>query len=499
VTETEWAPPLPDAWSLDDVFAGCEPSATPTRELVTSPDRDLVADLWSADARMAREVANLYVAVESLARRRPADADRPAGTPGAPGVDSRALAAPRLGGVSEAFVPELAMIRSCTETEATTLALEAVALVRHLPETLQALREGRCDQRRARALVELLSPASRAAAGRVQAAVLPTIEHRSVAQLRATVRRLLARWEAEALEARQRERAARVDARVRPVGDGMSEFVVDLEAPVAAACADACDQYAQQLRAGGDQRPIGVLRAQVAADLLLRPWDARPPVTANITVYAQLCGLTPTGHAPADVSGQVVTAGQCRELLARLDALGLRAPEGGSLQVAVTDDTGRLVAVADRCALERGAGGRPNRRRAPSTQEAEPAGPGLRPPPRTGGYTPTAAQRRFVQVRDRTCRMPGCRRRAGRCDIDHDAPWHAGGATDVCNLVCLCRRHHRLKTHAPGWSFRLLPDGRLRVRTPSGVVRTTWPPGQLAAPEPPAATAAPERPDQPPF
>jgi len=156
VTETEWAPPLPDAWSLDDVFAGCAPPATPTRELVTSPDRDLVVDLWSADARMAREAANLYVAVESLARRRPADADRRAGTPGAPGVDSRALAAPRLGGVSEAFVPELAMIRSCTETEATTLALEAVALVRHLPETLQALREGRCDQRTARALVELL-------------------------------------------------------------------------------------------------------------------------------------------------------------------------------------------------------------------------------------------------------------------------------------------------------------------------------------------------------
>ena len=41
----------------------------------------------------------------------------------------------------------------------------------------------------------------------------------------------------------------------------------------------------------------------------------------------------------------------------------------------------------------------------------------------------------------------------------------------------LCRRHHRLKTHAPGWRFTMTADGVLSVTTPSGVTRTTHPPG----------------------
>jgi hypothetical protein len=49
--------------------------------------------------------------------------------------------------------------------------------------------------------------------------------------------------------------------------------------------------------------------------------------------------------------------------------------------------------------------------------------------------------------------------------------------TDCANLCCLCRRHHRLKTHASGWFFRLDADGALLVTTPSGVTRISRPPG----------------------
>jgi hypothetical protein len=58
-------------------------------------------------------------------------------------------------------------------------------------------------------------------------------------------------------------------------------------------------------------------------------------------------------------------------------------------------------------------------------------------------------------------------------------PHAEGGATDCANLCCLCRRHHRLKTHAPGWTFTLDPDGALLVTTPSGVTRVTRPFGSL--------------------
>jgi hypothetical protein len=99
-----------------------------------------------------------------------------------------------------------------------------------------------------------------------------------------------------------------------------------------------------------------------------------------------------------------------------------------------------------------------------------------RPPP-VDRYAPTPAQRRFVRARDRGCRHPGCRRPATRTDLDHVCAYRAGGETDCANLCCLCRRHHRLKTHAPGWRYRMTPDGMLKVTTPSGVTRCTRPPG----------------------
>jgi hypothetical protein len=101
----------------------------------------------------------------------------------------------------------------------------------------------------------------------------------------------------------------------------------------------------------------------------------------------------------------------------------------------------------------------------------------LDPPAATDRYTPSPGQRRFVRARDRGCRHPGCRRPAARTDLDHVCAYRTGGATDCANLCCLCRRHHRLKTHAPGWAFRMRPDGVLEVTTPSGVTRCTRPPG----------------------
>ncbi len=50
--------------------------------------------------------------------------------------------------------------------------------------------------------------------------------------------------------------------------------------------------------------------------------------------------------------------------------------------------------------------------------------------------------------------MPGCRRRAVTCDLDHTIAWPTG-STEASNLGPLCRRHHRLKTH---FRFDLQPD-----------------------------------------
>jgi hypothetical protein len=74
-----------------------------------------------------------------------------------------------------------------------------------------------------------------------------------------------------------------------------------------------------------------------------------------------------------------------------------------------------------------------------------------------------------------TCRHPGCRRRAQRCDLDHLIPYTGpgtgGGTTCACNLVPLCRFHHRLKTHA-GWKARFTTRNE---PYPAGTIEWTSP------------------------
>src|SRR4029078_4549004 len=73
----------------------------------------------------------------------------------------------------------------------------------------------------------------------------------------------------------------------------------------------------------------------------------------------------------------------------------------------------------------------------------------------------TKAQRRALVHRDRHCAFPGCCRPPRRCDAHHIVTWLEGGATDLDNLVLLCRRHHVL-VHEGGWQTRTASrrDGR---------------------------------------
>ena len=68
------------------------------------------------------------------------------------------------------------------------------------------------------------------------------------------------------------------------------------------------------------------------------------------------------------------------------------------------------------------------------------------------GYRPSADQRAAIEIRDGTCAVPSCDRPAWDCDLDHDIPYPHGSTTGS-NLQALCRRHHRMKTHLPGWTI----------------------------------------------
>jgi hypothetical protein len=108
---------------------------------------------------------------------------------------------------------------------------------------------------------------------------------------------------------------------------------------------------------------------------------------------------------------------------------------------------------------------------------------------------PHAALARHVQVRDRTCSHPGCRRPARRSDLDHTLDHARGGATVRVNLGPGCRRHHRFK-HELGWTLSQPEPGMFVWTSPLGqVYRTRGEPITPPLPDPRPRPVDPESPD----
>ena len=451
------------------------------------------AELRRLQARKAMEAAYEAELVLGLADDSPDDDDPPPGTPGA---RSRSWKPdPELPGVSEFFTAELAMVLDCGRLAASQRAHRAWTYRTHLPATWAAMAAGELDEYRAMTLVDVLQHTDPVIARAVEARLLPEAAGLTVGRLRRRALTLLLELDTEAADRRREQARRRADVRVHPsLQEGMATITADLPAEVAAACHALVDQLARMLKADGDPRPVGELRTTVFADLLQRPWEHHgPPVTAHLQIVATLASLAGRSHAPGEINGLPVTAAHLRDLLRELGALGIGVPEGGTVTLALTDEDGTLRATSTLDHLRRLA-----ERGCPGHGAADCGCAVLDRPEATDRYTPTAGHQRFVRTRDRACRFPTCGQRVGWADADHVVPHACGGATECANLCCLCRSHHRLKTFARGWQFRMSPDGVLTVITPSGITRTTRPPGMRpppTAPEPPPEPAE----DPPPF
>jgi hypothetical protein len=463
------APRLPVSWLSDD---------------------ELAVELQRVQQRRATDAAYEAELIMTLAGQRPAGDDPPPDSPGArkPGwaVDAG------YDGVSEFFAAELSAVLNLGRGTASYRHARAHTWLTKLPATFAALQAGQLDERRATQLAEVLQHTSAEIAGRVEAALLGCANDLSVARLRARATEELLRLDAAAADERRAAAEKAADVHLYPSAtDGRSTLAADLPTDEATECFDVVDQLARMLKADGDDRPIGVLRAHVLSLLVRRPADnGLPPVCANLTVTADLASLAGASSVPGEVNGLPITAAHVRELLTRIGALGLTAPDGGTLSFAITGPDGELLATTTPVELARLA-----RRGCPTHPDEGCGCPVLGPPPPTAAYAPTDRQRAFVTVRDRRCRFPNCGQRIGWADLDHVTTHACGGATDCTNLCCLCRSHHRLKTFARGWRFAMDDDGTLHVSTPSGVTRTTRPPGLRPPPEPPPAAID----DSPPF
>src|SRR4051794_37319437 len=335
----------------------------------------LVRELSAVSMGAAKLAAYEAGLIASMAARRPVSWDRTQDQPGH-GGEGWGPGSPPVG-VSEFFADELAMLKGISPTAATGLIDRSLVLVHQLPATWAVLADGLLDVARVNAIVKALGGQSTNAGGVVDPAIVAEVEAQALAWAIAgeTPRRLqdrvaaaLIAVDAAAADRRRKQAERGADVRVRSMPDGMAQLVADMPAQVAAACREAVDEYARMAKADGDTRPIGQLRAEIMADLILRPWDtSREPVTAHLRVLAPLPVLggrpaeadftVPTAEDAASVDGAPITAGQLRDLLEQLDALcpgGLRAPPGGSLSIDLTDPvTGALRATVTRPELER--------------------------------------------------------------------------------------------------------------------------------------------------
>ncbi|WP_157811293.1 HNH endonuclease signature motif containing protein [Microbacterium lacus] len=384
-----------------------------------------------ANARTEAALARVFAKAASVGARRVAELASPSSREAE--LPFRALAA------------ELGAAMNMSDRTVQRRMNDAAVLDESFPATFAAWEEGRIAGGHVAVIMEhglpLTDPEARA---EFEAEALLRAEGTTPGRLGASLARLAESLQPRPLAERHKEARALRGACVRDVGDGMAEFISTQPAVLAHAMHDRITQQAQALKNADptDTRTLDQIRADLVADMLLT--------------------TTPTVETGAGFSDGFGGLGTIKAIVnVTVPALALAG---------VTDEPAELVG---RCPID------------PATAR-QLAGHAtgwdrVLADPITGcvlavdRYTPSADMKRFLRARDQHCRFPGCRQPAHRCDRDHTLDYAFGGATDVCNLACLCKRHHVLKGET-AWTVRQLGGGVLEWTSPGGHVYIDKPP-----------------------
>ena len=330
---------------------------------------------------------------------------------------------------------------------------EAWALSTTLPATLAALRAGSISIQHARVIVDEATelgddPGLRGRLDEQLALVAATI---TAATLRRKARALREELGAETLAERHRAAHEKRRIELEPARDGMAWLHAFLPAVDAFLIKDRLDRVVdregdnatlREPRAHDGDLTADQARADAARDLLLFG-----TLDSESAFAAAVDRVRPSVH----VTVPVLTLMGASEEPAQLDGYG-----------PIDDDSARRLAA-----------------RAPSFTRilTHPVSGTVLDVDRTS-YRPPADLKRWLQVRDATCRFPGCNRRAAGCEIDHTLDWSDDGRTAFDNLAHLCPLHHHLK-HETSWSVRHQPGGVLEWTSPAGRTHLTHPAGRI--------------------
>ncbi|CAH0231262.1 HNH endonuclease signature motif containing protein [Plantibacter cousiniae (nom. nud.)] len=339
----------------------------------------------------------------------------------------------------------LAMATRTPERTVQRATNDAERLVNEAPAVLASLEAGRISARHAQTIIDQLSDVPTAGRSAFLAEVLAVAEESTNANLRRRARVLRERLHPESITTRAARSEADRRVEFEPAADGMAWVHLFTTAPIAQGIIERIEAASAESRQVGDTRTCAQLQADALAALALtgvtpddvmsspvlpHPIEVQEHIKPTVQITVPALSMAGVSDAPATLDGYGLID---PETAARI---AVNAPSFS--RVLVQPETGAVLSVG------------------------------------RNQYRVPADLQRAVRLRDGTCRAPGCGRRARACDLDHSVAWDDGGTTDVGNLACLCRHHHRMK-HLPGWNLDHGPGGVLEWTTPDGKQYRTEP------------------------
>lgn len=338
---------------------------------------------------------------------------------------------------------EVACALRIPERTAENLLANSRILAHDLPSTLRALSAGEISYRHAELIVDQtagLGPDERAS---LEQSALPFARNLTAARFERKLRTLRELSSPQSMVERRERAVLDREVTFSPARDGMAWLSAYLPAADALAAYNRLTAIGREFRhtahTAEEERTLTQLRADVLRDLLL---DGEPALEGHrgirAKVFVTVPVLTLLGRGLADgtaTPGMLDGYGPIDAETARELAAG--APS--FIRLLTHPETGAVLSVG------------------------------------RDSYRVPQDLKNWLQIRDGTCRFPGCSRHSSQCDLDHTEDWAFDGHTRQDNLAHLCLSHHRLK-HSTAW--RVAHDGS------GGTIAWISPTGHRYATEP---------------
>ncbi|TFC77186.1 HNH endonuclease [Cryobacterium sp. TMS1-20-1] len=298
----------------------------------------------------------------------------------------------------QGLVAEMACALRIPAGTASGLLRESRVLVESRPETLTALRTGEISLRHAQRLLDQLDSVSEPARAELEAVLLPHAKRLTPAQFDGKARKLRERFHPDSITVRRTRCLADRKVQFFPDKDGTATLWLRAAGDDLQGVYTRVTDAAISLQGPDEPRTLSQLRADVAIDLLQQGVTGTglgAGLTANVNITVPVLTLMGLSEEPADLEGYGPIDPETARKLAGTATSFLR--------VLTHPHTGIVLDVS-------------------STPFRVPA-----------------ALKKYLRLRDGTCRFPGCNRSAGHADLDHTIDKQFGGPTTATNLHFLSR------------------------------------------------------------